>query len=144
MDGTEKNTWADWRLIPDAPPMIPFPEENLNYLDIPGRVGGPLDLTGVPFGHKTYGRISGSWTFLREIDNRHSRVNLYEEMHRFFAGKIGRVTLEEDPEHYYVGRFNVGMPKSTRGPMQLTITFDLEPQRYIVSNGNVDTTFAPL
>ena len=36
--GIKKNTWADWRLIPDTPPSIPPPEPNLNYVDIPTRI----------------------------------------------------------------------------------------------------------
>ena len=40
VNGVEKNTWSDWNMIPSTPPMIPAPEPNTNYVDIPGRSGG--------------------------------------------------------------------------------------------------------
>ena len=143
MNNIQKNTWADWRMIPASPPMIPAPEMNLNYVDIPGRVGGPLDLTGVPFNRNTYKRMSGSWTFYREVDNRRTRVDLYEEILAYFTGKVGKVKLEEDLDHYYKGRFTVGLPKSTVGPMQIVIAYDLEPLRYNSDDDSIDTTYAP-
>jgi hypothetical protein len=141
--GVKKNTWADWRLIPDTPPSIPPPEPNLNYVDIPGRDGGPLDLTGVPFNKLTYKRITGSWNFLFEPEDRHSRINLYEELMRTFVGKVGTVKLEEDLTHYYRGRFSVSPPKTGNGPCRITIAYDLEPRRWMASSDALDTTYAP-
>ncbi len=140
--GVQKNTWADWRLIPETPPMVPPPEPNLNYVDIPGRSGGPLDLTGVPFNKLTYKRITGSWTMLRNPDTRKTRVELYEELLRYFTGKVGTVKLEEDLDHYYRGRFSIGMPTTSIGPIKFTIAYDLEPVRYNTSNDSVDNTYA--
>lgn len=141
INGSEKNTWEDWGLIPSTPPMIPPPEPNLNYVDIPGRSGGPLDLTGIPFGKMTYKRMTGSWTFYKEPYNKHTRRLLYEELIQYFTGKAGRVKLEEDPNHYYYGRFSVGVPKTATGPIQFTIAYDLAPIRYN-SDHTVDTTYA--
>ena len=45
--GVKRNTWEDWHLIPMSPPMIAPFKPNYNYVDIPGRIEGPLDLTGV-------------------------------------------------------------------------------------------------
>lgn len=142
-EGVRKNTWADWRLIPDTPPSIPMPELNLNYVDIPGRSGGPLDLTGIPFNKMTYKRITGTWNFLREPDNRRTRVELYEELRRYFIRKIVTVRMEEDPEHYYRGRFTVGQPSTGTGPIKIAIAYDLEPVRFNEVNDSVDSTFAP-
>ena len=125
VNGVEKNTWSDWNMIPSTPPMIPAPEPNTNYVDIPGRSGGPIDLTGTPFGKITYKRMTGSWSFLREPDNANTRKNLYETLVKYFTGRPGKVVLEEDPTHYYKGRFSVGVP-----------------QRYNVSNDTVDTNYA--
>lgn len=141
--GVQKNTWADWRMVPDTPPSIPMPELNTNYVDIPGRSGGPLDLTGVPFNKMTYKRITGSWNFLREPANRVTRKDLYEELCRYFIGRTGTVKFEEDLEHYFTGRFAVSPPKTSVGPIQFTITYDLAPVRYNVRDGSVDPTYAP-
>ena len=68
--GKEKNTWADWGLIASSPPQIPPPEPNKNLVNIPGRHAGPIDLSLVPFGVMTYARVTGSWTFIREEEDR--------------------------------------------------------------------------
>ena len=141
--GVQKNTWADWRLIPDTPPSIPMPELNTNYVDIPGRSGGPLDLTGVPFNKKTYKRMTGSWNFLRNPDNRRTRVELYEAMRAYFIGNIVTVKFEEDLAHYYKGRFTVGQPTTGVGPIKIAVSFDLEPLRYNVADDTVDTSYTP-
>ena len=140
--GVRKNTWADWRMIPDTPPMIPIPEPNLNYVDIPGRSGGPLDLTGIPFNKMTYKRMTGSWNFYVEPVNRFTRIELYEELRQYFHGKIGTVIIEEDPEHYYSGRFSIGVPSTSTGPIRFTISYDLVPRRWNVSNGAQDASYA--
>lgn len=138
-----KNTWADWHLIPSTPPALPMPELNTNYVEIPGRSGGPLDLTGIPFNKRTYKRMSGSWTFLREPDSRRTRVELYEDMQRFFIGNVCKLKFEEDLEHYFVGRFTVGQPSTGTGPIQIQIGFDLEPVRYNADDDLPDPTYAP-
>jgi hypothetical protein len=143
VNNVEKNTWEDWQMIPSTPPMIPVPEPNTNYVDIPGRVGGPLDLTGVQFGRMTYKRMTGSWTFYREPENKDTRKNLYETLMKYFNGKVGRVTLEEDPQWYYIGRFTVGVPKTATGPIQFTIGYDLQPRRFNVNTDAQDFTYAP-
>ena len=143
IDNVVKNTWTDWKLIPSTPPMIPNPELNVNYVDIPGRSGGPLDLTKAVFNKNTYKRMSGSWNFYCEPENSSTRKNLYETLRTYFLGKTGKVVLEEDSTHYYTGRFSVGVPQTGTGPIQITISFDLAPVRYLVSNNSVDTTYAP-
>lgn len=141
MNGVTKNTWDDWKMIPNTPPMIPPPEPNLNYIDIPGRSGGPLDLTGKPFNKMTYKRMTGSWTFYREPDNKNTRKDLYNTLIRFFNGKSGKVILEEEPAYFFVGRFTVGVPKTATGPIQFTLGFDLAPVRYYASDGTADPTY---
>ena len=138
-----KNTWTDWGLIPTTPPMIPNPEPNVTYVDVPGRSGGPIDLTKAIFNKNTYKRMTGSWSFYKEIYGGTIRKDLYEELRAFFLGKTGKVILEEDSTHYYVGRFSVGVPQTGTGPMQITISFDLAPVRYLVADDSVDTDYAP-
>ena len=120
-----------------------MPELNTNYVDIPGRSGGPLDLTGVPFNKKTYKRMTGSWNFLRNPDNRRTRVELYEAMRAYFIGNIVKVKFEEDLTHYYKGRFTVGQPTTGVGPIKITVSFDLEPLRYNVVDDSIDTAYTP-
>lgn len=143
VNSVTKNTWTDWGLIPTTPPMIPNPELNTTYVDIPGRSGGPIDLTRAVFNKNTYKRMTGSWTFYKEVHGGTARMDLYETLRAYFLGKTGKVVLEEDSTHYYTGRFSVGVPQTGTGPMQITVSFDLAPVRYLVSNDSVDTSYAP-
>ena len=47
--GVTKNTWADWHMIPSAPPIVEPPEPYTNYVEIPGRKAGPIDLSEIIF-----------------------------------------------------------------------------------------------
>ena len=134
----DRNTWDDWQLSPDSPPMIPFPELETVYVDIPGRVAGPLDLTGVakPI---TYKRMTGSWTFMKDIQSKTDRETVFNTLRSFFSGKVMKVIRsDDDPNHYFIGRFVVSLPVATRNPLSITISYDLEPLRYNL-NGSVDS-----
>lgn len=136
-----KNTWTDWHLVPSTPPMVSPPAVDTRYTDIPGRSNGPLDMTMIPFNKVTYKRMTGSWTFYREPETKYTRKELFEILRAYFTGNVGRVTLSEDPTHYFVGRFDVSSPRTSTGPIEYTISYDLEPARYN-SDGTVDSSYA--
>lgn len=134
-----KNTWTNWKFIPSTPPMIPFPEIETNYVNIPGRRAGPLDLTGKTIGKLTYKRITGSWLFYMDPTSTTIRKTRYDEICRYFHGKICKVTLEEDTTRYYQGRIFVSLPQTGTGPIKFQLNYDLEPARYLTSNGSIDS-----
>ncbi len=136
-----KNTWEDWKLIPATPPMIEPPEPNLNFVEIPGRAEGPIDMSKYPFGRITYQRISGSWNFLTEPEGHAKRVELYESIRRWLHGRTTSIVLEEDPDHYYRGIFTVSPVSTGNGPNQITISYNLEPLRYNVEDDTVDSSW---
>ena len=138
----DRNTQDDLGLIPDSPPLIPYPELERVTVEIPGRKQGPLDLTGIAL-PKTYKRITGSWTFLKNIASKTDRAALSETLRQFLHNKTMKVVLaDDDPNHYFVGNFMVSPPQAIRNPMSVTISFDLEPIRYN-TNGTEDVTWAP-
>lgn len=141
VSGVTKNTWDDWGMAPSTPPMIAPPEPNVNYVDIPGREAGPIDMSMIPFGKMTYKRMTGSWEFYREPDTKTTRRSLFETLQLMFTGKTGKVVLSEDPNHFFVGRFSVSTPKTSVGPIQFVISYDLEPCRYNL-DGTVDESYA--
>lgn len=138
--GSAKNTWDDWKLIPSSPPMVPPPEPYIDLVDVPGRAAGPIDLSTYPFGRLTYKRITGSWTFLRDTTHKTMRTEMYEEIRSWLHGRFTTVRLEEDPDHYYQGRFLVSAPQNSAGPTQIVISFDLEPRRFN-NNGTADSSW---
>ena len=139
-----KNTWTDWKLLPESPPVVPAPKPKPNYVDIPGRVKGPLDMTKVPFNRQTYERITGSWNFVLCDDYWHkaNRFSAYELVRKWLHGRVTRMSLEEDPGHLFYGRFTVDPPESGIGPFVIRINFDLEPIRYNWDNSG-DPTWLP-
>lgn len=135
-----KNTWKDWGMIPDTPPMIPPPEPNLNLVAIPGS-NVTIDLSKYPTGKITYQRISGSWTFLMQPNGHQNRVHLYEAVRKWLHGRSTIIRLEEDQLHYYKGIFTVSTISTGNGPNQISIGYNLEPTRYNVSDNSIDTSW---
>ena len=137
-----RNTWNDWKLKPESPPMVPAPKPKTNYIDVPGRSKGPVDMTKVPFGRQTYERISGTWTFVIQ-DNYWVDADpraTCEAVRGWLHGRVTRMVLEEDPTHIYYGRFTVETPNRGIGPFAIQINYDLEPCRYL-ANGDIDTSW---
>lgn len=139
-DPDVRNTWKDWGMIPDTPPMIPPPEPNLNLVEIPGS-NTTIDLSKYPTGKITYQRISGSWNFLIQPKGHQNRVQLYEAVRKWLHGRSTIIRLEEDPLHYYKGIFTVGVPATGNGPNQINVGYSLEPMRYNVADNTVDTSW---
>lgn len=138
--GKEKNTWADWGLIASSPPQIPPPQPNKNLVNIPGRHQGPIDLSRVPWGVLTYGRVTGTWNFVKKEEDRRSRIETYEIIRGWLNGKTTTVMTEDDPYHYYQGIFTVEEPTSDKNTVKIKIKFDLEPIRYNL-DGTEDTSY---
>ena len=140
-DSPRVNTWDDWRLIPDSPPIIPTPEPKLNLVEIPGLAEGALDLTRVPFGVPQYNRMSGNWNFILGEEYIKTRVQRIEILRQYFKAETTYVKLEDQPQYWYKGIFILGTPKIGANTMQIQIGFNLEPRRYLVSNNQADTNY---
>lgn len=137
-----RNTWTNWNLIPESPPVIPSPKPKTNYIDIPGRLRGPLDASLIPFGTQTYERITGSWVFVMRDDYWYTpnRKQIADTVRSWLHGKRTKIVFEDDPNHYYYGLFTVDCQNSAKGPFSVQIGYDLEPVRYN-TNGTVDTSW---
>lgn len=124
-----KNTWVDWHLIPSSPPMIEPPEPYTNYVDIPGRHEGPLDLSEALSNGPAYGNSEGGWEFVSAIDYE-NRMELYLELKKFLHGRQMTIRLEEDPLHYYIGRISVEKPRTGKGHNIYSLKYTIQPVRY--------------
>lgn len=123
------NTWSDWRLIPSTPPMVVPPEPYTNYVEIPGRAEGPLDLSEALSDAPTYKNSEGSWDFLRESDGT-PRHLLFDAVRKKLHNRQCRIRLEEDMLHYYIGRLTVQEMKTGRNGLGITIKYTIPPVRY--------------
>lgn len=126
---TKRNTWEDWRLIPTSPPMVESPEPYTNYVDIPGRKQGPIDLSEVLSGGQSYGNSEGSWEFVLDEDG-YSRMETYNLLKEFLHGKKLKIYFEEDQAHYYIGRLSVPKPEPGRSNTRFTINYIIQPTKY--------------
>lgn len=129
----DKDTWADWYLIPSSRPVFNPPDPKTKYVDIPGG-DGQLDLSTVLTGDITYSNRQGSLEFI--VDNGHLSdykasgwVNLYSQIMDYLHGKLLRATLEDDPSFYYEGRFSVNSWKSDEHNSKITIDYTVSPYK---------------
>lgn len=135
--GVQKNTWSDWHLIPTSPPMIEPPDPYTNYVDIPGRTTGPIDLSEALTGGPSFNNSEGDWEFV-QLEGYQTRMELYSELKTFLHNKQMKIVLEEDPTHYYYGRVSVSMPRTGKGNNSFGIAYNVRPVRYLLSNNTID------
>lgn len=142
----EKNTWSDWHLIPTSRPFVALPTVNKKTVEIPGR-NGSIDLTEFLTGHPTYGNRKGSWefyisnefflysdpNFVRGAVNWQNWPTAVREIAEYCHGKVLTAILEDDPDYYYKGRFEVSY-KPQKDYSVVTISYDLEPQETRIYN----------
>lgn len=131
---TGKNTWKDWHLIPEKRPIVAQAGVSANYVDIPGRRKGPIDMTEYLTGRVNFGARSGSFTFI--VDNDHEywetiRSNIAEYLH----GKRMKMCLEDDPGFYYEGRFSLNEYQTESWNSSVTIDYAVGPYKYYINAG---------
>ena len=130
----DKNTWADWYLIPETRPVINPPETKTKFVDLPG-ADWHLDLSTVLTGDIAYGSRTGSLDFI--VDNGQLSdydakkwYKVYSNILNYLHGQLFKATLEDDPSFYYHGRFSVNSWKSEAHNSKVTIDYDVAPYKY--------------
>lgn len=133
----EKNTWDDWHLIPSSRPEFAAPKAREKYVRIPGREGCiDIDITDAVMPIPTYENRTGNFQFLVENDYGYWE-DRYTEIREYLHGKKMRAILEDDPNFYYEGRFEVQQWNSTKDWSQLTISYNVGPFKWdIVSSAD--------
>lgn len=123
----DKNTWDDWFLVPSSRPVFNPPSPKTTYIDIPG-ADGHLDLTGAVSGEVVYDCRKGSIEFI--VDNWHREWHeLYSEIMDYLHGQTMKAVLEDDPSHYYEGRFTVNQWKSEPVNSKIVIDYIVYPYK---------------
>lgn len=124
----DKNTWDDWHLIPSSRPVFNPPEPKTKFIDIPG-ADWHLDLSSSLTGDIAYNGRTGSMEFI--VDNGHTEWHyLYSMILEYLHGQVLRAVLEDDPTHYYEGRFWVDSWKSQPQNSRIVIEYNVAPYRY--------------
>lgn len=127
------NSWTDWKLVPSSRPVVLPPEVKTKIIDIPGG-DGVIDLTESLTGYPVYNNREGNIVFTVVNDFSHlvdtyDWTKLYESVLNSLHGKRTIMVLEDDPEFYYEGRFNVIDPKMNKNYSNLTIGYNVSPYK---------------
>lgn len=129
----DKNTWADWYLIPSSRPVFNPPKPKTKFIDIPGS-DWHMDLSTVLTGDITYEGRTGSIEFYVDngqlSDYKESKwATLYSEIMDYLHGQLMQATLEDDLGFYYEGRFTVNQWKSDPHNSKIVIDYNVNPYK---------------
>ena len=147
-NGSVRNTYSDFRLIPTSRPIIKRPDVKTNYVEIPG-ADGVLDYTEALNGLK-YNNRKGSWEFTRynkENATETEWANDYSDLLAYFHGqKFDKIYLHDDlkpdgtPACFYRGRVEVNDWKSDAQFSQITLDYNLEPYKEEIGEDSDSST----
>ena len=132
----DKHSYNDWKLIPKSRPDISPPNPKTMYIDVP-EADGKLDLTESLSGEVRFEnrKITCDYTVLETRDR---WTSLYSEILNYLHGQKLRVIFDEDPNHYYLGRFTVNSWKSSKRTSTIVIEGDVDPYKYDLSGSLED------
>lgn len=134
----DKNTYDDWHIIAEERPHVEPPEPVYIFDEVPGR-NGSLDLTESLTGLVNYNDRTGSFDFI--VENGFGNwIDRYSEIMRYLQGKRMKMTLEDDPDFYYIGRYYVSGWETGQNWSNITIDYQVEPFKY--SHDEIVKTFS--
>lgn len=114
---------TDLHLIQQTVDIQPA-EPKLNLVDIPG-ADGSKDLSEKPGGRVVYKNRTLTWTFaLYPGENWHDK---HRQVSNALNGRHCKITLDDDPGHYYLGRLSVKKYKTDNALRQITVAATCSP-----------------
>ena len=96
-----------------------------NFIDVPG-ADGSKDFSESPAGRVVFETRKITWTF--KLYPGDSWVSKYTQVSNAINGRLCRITLDDDPDYYYLGRVTVD--KYTADSILHTITVEATCQPY--------------
>lgn len=136
-----KNTWDDWHLVPASRPVIDPPDLKTKYVDIPGG-NGVLDYTEALTGYPLFENRTGSIKFY-VMNGYQEWYELYSEICDYLHGEYMSMTLDDNPEWYFEGRFSVNQWESSKDYSTITIDYDLYPYKKRITDTMEDWLWDP-
>ena len=140
-----KNTWDDWHMIPIKRPFIVNAELKEKTIDLEG-TNGELDYTTALRGYPLYENRKDSLKF-RLVDSPEfdSVMKRRNDIASYLHGRYRKLTLEDEPQYYYQGRFELteNKFKGTKDWADITIKYNLEPFKYSILQSTDDWLWDP-
>lgn len=110
---------------------FPEPEAQTSYVDIPGRMKGPLDLsTSLTDGDPRYGNRELTALFELSEGTRKERIEVIDELVNQLHGQTVEIVFPDDDSRYAVGRLNVRNDYNDMAHAEVSIAAICEPWRY--------------
>lgn len=113
-------------------------QPKLNLIDIPG-ADGSKDLSTMPAGRVTFSDRELTWTFaLYPSDDWHTK---HRQVSGALNGKYCKITLDDDPDYYYLGRLVVSDYAVDRLLRQITVKAQCRPYKLRQAETTATRTF---
>lgn len=117
------HSYTDLHLIQQLVDIQPA-EPKLNLVDLPGADGGK-DLTEKPAGRVVYKDRTLTWTFaLYPGENWHDK---HRQVSNTLNGRRCKITLDDDPGYYFLGRLSVKKYNTDKLLRQITVEATCSP-----------------
>lgn len=139
--GESKHTFRDFKLYPSSVNMPYPPGVQTQFIEIPG-MDGTLDATQALDGNVHYEDREYEQKYV-DLNGRTFWHARYSELLNFIHGKQLRMILDDDPEWYYVGRFELSDPAPKKYKNTLEITATLNPFKYAINSTLDDWLWDP-
>ena len=122
------NTWISWHLIPTSRPTVAQAGYSTNFVEIPGRKMGPIDLSDYLTGGPLYTSRSGSFEFIVANDYEYWE-DLRVKIVKFLHGKTMKMCLADDPNYCYAGKFTFNEWRSESWNSKVVINYAVSPYK---------------
>lgn len=111
------------------------PEQVTNYVSVPGRRSGPLDLsTALTDGDPVYGSRTLTARLETSEGDRVERESRIRELVNALDGSVQRITLPDDPLRFLAGRVHVSRVYNDMAHAAVQLTAICEPWRYATAD----------
>lgn len=123
----DKHTYRDWGLLMKSRPKISPPSPKLKIIQVPGsdRI---IDLTQHLTGQVHYEPRTIEFEFVT-IAPREQWASLHSDILTYLHGQSVRITMDDDPNWYYLGRVTVGDFDADKKTATLPMTATVEPYK---------------
>lgn len=123
-----KHSYRAWGLLLKSYPYISPPEPKTKLIEVPGS-DAVIDLTEALTDGVKYGLRKGLFEFW-VIDGRSNWPSVYSSIMNELHGKRVKITIDDDPNYYYMGRVKVDEWQSDKAAATIVLTADVEPYKY--------------
>lgn len=120
-----RRSWVDWHLVPASRPFVSPATPNVQIVSIPGS-NKTIDLTESLSGSVTFGRRSGTWSFIVDHDKWSNWHTAYKEIMSFVNGQELYCVLEDDHDTVYHGRLALNEWQNGDNYSQITIGYNFD------------------